>query len=266
MAWEGAFGVAPPEVDGCVLSERSWSTRSTLTRSIPAYLSWYFKQQPVWEAIGSRSTGTNVRRRSLHPDVFEAFKVPLPPSGEQRRVVRRIGQLAARLTVVSRLQERATTESAAVRLSVLALAERSAAQRGDVRPLQDFVQSHDSGWSPQCEDRSAAAGEWAVLKTTSVQWDGFDPFANKALGPGLTPRPDSAVKAGDVLVTRAGPVNRVGVACVVLEDQPFRMLSDKIVRWSWRQACLPTMWLSCCVHRGPRSTSDGARRAWLLRR
>ena len=106
---------------------------------------------------------------------------------------------------------------------------------------------------PQSEDRSAAAGEWAVLKTTSVQWDHFDPFANKALGPGLTPRPDSAVKAGDVLVTRAGrAVGRFGVACVVLEDQPFRMLSRQDSALGLRrQACLPTMWLSCACTEGP---------------
>jgi type I restriction enzyme S subunit len=68
------------------------------------------------------------------------------------------------------------------------------------------------------------------LKTTCVQWEGFDPNQNKALLPGVQPRQDTVVKKGDVLLTRAGPVNRVGVACQVKGSFPKLMLSDKIVR------------------------------------
>jgi type I restriction enzyme, S subunit len=96
--------------------------------------------------------------------------------------------------------------------------------------LSEIITSQDSGWSPQCEDRPALPNEWGVLKTTAVQWSGFDPQQNKALPGGLVGRPELEVRPGDVLITRAGPVNRVGVACSVYATPSRLMLSDKIVR------------------------------------
>jgi len=87
MAWEGAFGLAPQEVDGCVMSGAFvvYEVLDHLVR--PEYLDYYFKQQDVWKRIGSQSTGTNVRRKSLHPQQFESATIPLPPMSEQDRIV-----------------------------------------------------------------------------------------------------------------------------------------------------------------------------------
>src|ERR1700719_5428968 len=88
----------------------------------------------------------------------------------------------------------------------------------------------DAGWSRQCEDVPADADEWGVLKTTAVQWCEFRAEENKALPNSLAPRSDLAVNRGDVLVTRAGPMKRVGVSAAVLTDHPKLMISDKIIR------------------------------------
>ncbi|MBL9145979.1 MAG: restriction endonuclease subunit S [Verrucomicrobiaceae bacterium] len=47
---------------------------------------------------------------------------------------------------------------------------------------------------------------------------------------GLEPRPEIAVTAGDILVTRAGPSDRVGVVAYVRRTRPKIMLSDKLIR------------------------------------
>ncbi|NDK56819.1 restriction endonuclease subunit S [Pontibacter fetidus] len=96
--------------------------------------------------------------------------------------------------------------------------------------LKGLIKSIDSGWSPQCEAVPAETDEWGVLKTTSVVWDGFNENENKRLPDHLEPREEIQVRVNDILITRAGPTNRVGVTVHVDKIRPKLMLSDKIVR------------------------------------
>ena len=97
--------------------------------------------------------------------------------------------------------------------------------------LKNCITSIDSGWSPQCESYPANSSEWGVLKTTSVDWSGFNSSFNKKLPLELTPRKDKEVKPLDILVTRAGPTERVGVVSVVPHSVRSKlMISDKLIR------------------------------------
>ena len=70
-----------------------------------------------------------------------------------------------------------------------------------------------------------------VLKTTSVDWSGFNSSFNKKLPLELTPRKEIEVKPLDILVTRAGPTERVGVVSVVPHSVRSKlMISDKLIR------------------------------------
>jgi type I restriction enzyme S subunit len=110
MAWEGAFGIVPIEADQCVLSGAFVVYELDRTRVDPRYLDYWFKIETVWKTIGGQSTGTNVRRRSLHPRQFEAATVPLPPLPEQRRIAARIEELAAKIAEARGLRRQAEDE------------------------------------------------------------------------------------------------------------------------------------------------------------
>lgn len=98
--------------------------------------------------------------------------------------------------------------------------------------LGDLVENMGSGWSPACEEGERTdPTRWAVLRTTAVQVMEYRPNEHKAIPLKLAPRPEIEVKRGDVLVTRAGPMNRVGISCWVDETPSRLMLSDKIVRF-----------------------------------
>ncbi len=115
-------------------------------------------------------------------------------------------------------------------------------------PLSDLVVSIDSGWSPQCDEGSAGDSEWGVLKTTSIQWNGFDSDKNKKLPQALEPRKNLSLKLGDILVTRAGPNERVGVVSLVDKDYPKLMLSDKIIRLRTKPETNPSyLTLNLCL-------------------
>ena len=97
--------------------------------------------------------------------------------------------------------------------------------------LGEIVVAMDAGWSPNCPPcATETEKEWGVLRTTAVQRNRFLPEHHKALPPGLLPRPQLEVTPGDLLVTRAGPTARVGIACAVSDVRGRLMLSDKIIR------------------------------------
>lgn len=96
--------------------------------------------------------------------------------------------------------------------------------------LSQFVLELGQGWSPKCENREATAEEWAVIKTTAIQFGSFDPKANKALPTHSPPRRWLGLNAGEILITRAGPRSRCGVVCRVHGEHPRLMLCDKAYR------------------------------------
>ena len=99
-------------------------------------------------------------------------------------------------------------------------------------PLGSIIGNMDAGWSPQCENHPRFfESEWGILKTTAVQALSFDSAQHKLLPQKLRPRPEYQAEVGDILVTRAGPKNRVGVSCVVDVPCPRLMISDKLIRF-----------------------------------
>lgn len=98
------------------------------------------------------------------------------------------------------------------------------------KKLSDVIAFMDSGWSPMCESYPAGEDEWGVLKTTSTTWNGFDDNENKKLPLKLKPRPKYEVQKNDILITRAGPTERVGVVCHVNKTRSKLILSDKLIR------------------------------------
>lgn len=88
------------------------------------------------------------------------------------------------------------------------------------------------GWSPRChKEPSEDDNVWGVLKTTAIQKGEYQPEHNKRLPDTLEPRPSIEVKAGDLLLTCAGPRVRCGVPCMIRTTRPRLMMSGKMYRF-----------------------------------
>ncbi|MET9595636.1 restriction endonuclease subunit S [Streptomyces sp. NPDC006516] len=87
------------------------------------------------------------------------------------------------------------------------------------------------GWSPQCDRQPAEPDHWGVLKTTAIQAGKFLDHENKNLPATLQPRPHLEVKAGDILMTCAGPRGRCGVPTYVRATREKNILSGKMYRF-----------------------------------
>lgn len=86
MAWEGALGIVPPECDGLVVSPEFPVFTVNTDRVLPEVLDVYFRSPEVWPQLAEISTGTNVRRRRLHPSAFLKYEIPLPSLAVQNKL------------------------------------------------------------------------------------------------------------------------------------------------------------------------------------
>jgi type I restriction enzyme M protein len=86
MAWEGALGVVPPECDGCVVSPEFPVFEVTRELVLPEVLDIYFRSPSVWPRLAEASSGTNARRRRLHPEAFLELEMPVPTLGTQELI------------------------------------------------------------------------------------------------------------------------------------------------------------------------------------
>lgn len=117
--------------------------------------------------------------------------------------------------------------------------------------LGDLVSIMDAGWSPACPpDPSPSNDVWGVLKTTAVQVMKYLEHENKALAQGKDPKPQYEVNAGDILITRAGPKNRVAISCLVETTRPKLMISDKIIRFHLVEVGIYERYISLCLNAG----------------
>ena len=134
MAWEGAFGIVPPECDGCFVSPEFPVFEPLSARIVPEYLRFFFQIPQVWQEISGGSIGTNVRRRRLYPDAFLKAEIPLPSVPEQRRIVARIEELAAQIDEAHALCRTAAEQTVALTVAM--------AHRGDL----DTNEKTTAGW------------------------------------------------------------------------------------------------------------------------
>lgn len=105
--------------------------------------------------------------------------------------------------------------------------------------MHEAIHELGQGWSPDCATEAAGSDAWGVLKTTAISWDGYSDHENKALPLTLAPRPELEVLPHDILITRAGPKERVAVVAYVEQTRRRLMISDKMYRLRLRTSEAP---------------------------
>jgi type I restriction enzyme S subunit len=96
--------------------------------------------------------------------------------------------------------------------------------------LGQVIKDLSNGWSPKCLDRPAQKDEWGVLKLGAVSFGTFIENENKALSPGMLPRPKIAVKSGDVLFVRGNVLRLTGACSYVDKISKNLMMPDLVFR------------------------------------
>ncbi len=187
----------------------------------------------VSQEKGFVDAGKGGAQPNISQGIVKAWSIALPPVAEQTRIVAKLEELLSDLDAGVAELKIAQKKLGQYRQSLLKAAVECS-DSGEPYPkltLGELVTSIGQGWSPKCKRELATDDEqWAVMKTTAIQPLAFDGSHNKALPVELKPRMNLELKPGDLLVTRAGPRNRVGITCLVRKTRPKLILCDKAYR------------------------------------
>jgi type I restriction enzyme, S subunit len=215
--WRGSVGVLNQHIFRVDLDENLIS-REWAVRVINFHLNRLIQQ-----AHGG------VGLRHVTRGMVEELEIPLPATKEQQRIVGLLGQadgLRRQRTEASLLTDRILPA-----LFHKMFGDPATNPRGWPRKkLGELLDRIDSGWSPVCETRQAAPGEWGVLKLGAVTTNRYLETENKALPAALDVQPELEVFSGDLLFTRKNTRELVGACAYVESTRPKLMLSDLIFR------------------------------------
>ena len=185
----------------------------------------YYFLKASKQAAEKVSSGTTFKEISLK--AFSQLEMPLPPLPEQQAIVAKIEELLSELDNGKQQLQTALQQLKVYRQSLLNLIVTGK----NCKAIETVIEKLDQGWSPRClNENSKDELEWAVIKTSAVQYGHFVSVENKILPTELKPREQHELKVGDILITRAGPRVRVGVCCLVRKTRPRLINCDKVYR------------------------------------
>ncbi|MBT6176842.1 MAG: hypothetical protein HOI23_06305 [Deltaproteobacteria bacterium] len=171
---------------------------------------------------------------TLNRNDAHAFRTALPPTkAEQEAIAEALSDADAFIESLEQLINKKRQVKQGAMQELLAGKKRLPGFSGEWQDLfvEDVVDRFFCGPSPTCEERNIIGdSEWAVLKTTAITWDnGWDWTKHKILPKVFWNQPHLEVKAGDVIVTKAGPRHRVGVAVWVNYALKRIIVSGKMI-------------------------------------
>lgn len=174
-----------------------------------------------------RDENYGVTRQALTKGMIEEFSIPLPPLPEQQRIVRKLDTLSARtrnarihLTAIEKLAEK-------YKAGFLAAAFSGHEESAKFGSLIDGIKA---GKNLKCDERPPEEGERGTVKVSAVTWGEFRPDQSKTYPPHFEPDPDTLIKPGDFLFSRANTIELVGAVVIVDQTPGNLFLSDKVLR------------------------------------
>jgi type I restriction enzyme S subunit len=143
-ARNGASGIVPEELDGAVVTNDFPIFDLASSRLAPKFLGWMSRTKGFVELCRRASEGTTNRVR-LQEERFLSLKVPLPPLGEQRRIVARVEAMASEIAEARSLRAQSVEESKALLHSQIGEVFNGLARVTPPRPFVSFSPHVTSG-------------------------------------------------------------------------------------------------------------------------
>jgi type I restriction enzyme S subunit len=245
--------------------------------AVPTFLSYALRESSFVETVVARSVG--VSYPAVNASEVATIPIALPPPAEQRAIAEFLDAETAKLDtlvvkkrkLIEKLKEK---RSALISETVTrGLPPEAAGPAGlnpnpklkpsgiewlgnipahwEVSRLKFHLVKIEQGWSPQCENTPALAGEWGVLKVGAVNGWQFDPLQNKRLPDGEPVLLEYEIRVGDFLVSRANTRELLGSAALVRNVESRLILCDKLYRLKLNANELNSDFLLCFMRSIP---------------
>jgi type I restriction enzyme S subunit len=230
---DGLLGSAAviPKAEGYLHNQRLGRVR-VLSSELELGFLFYVFNSPYYRAkVRGTAAGTKVKHTS--PEKLLEIPVGLPTPPEQRAIAEALSDVDALLGALDRVIAKKRDLKQAAMQQLLSGQIRLPGFHGgwENAQVQEVITGFFCGPSPTCEERNIQdESEWGVLKTTAVtKENGWDWTKHKTLPRVFWNKPHLEVRKGDVIVTKAGPRHRVGVAAWVDYAPPRIIVSGKMV-------------------------------------
>jgi type I restriction enzyme S subunit len=216
FAWKGTFGIVPGSLDGMYVSDKFPTYELNREAVDEDFLRWYMRHPALWEEARTMSTGSAaLSKLTLNPPKFLLLTMPVPPLAEQRRVVRRIEELANKIGEARALTLQCAAQVAAITRSMLDHLCRDINSSGILRNV--LKAPPRNGWSAKCDNADAGVPVLSLAAVTGFQYRSSE-FKRTSLW--ADPDGHFWLRPGDLLITRSNTPELVGHAAIY-DGQPF---------------------------------------------
>ena len=106
---KGAIGFVPPDGEGALCTSHFFLFDVRTERLLLAWLGCIFRANYLAQQLGESAFGTT-GYAAVRPKDLMGCKIPLPPLPEQRRIVAKVEELAAKIGEANRLRKEIGTE------------------------------------------------------------------------------------------------------------------------------------------------------------
>ena len=216
FAWKGSFAVATYENHGCYVSNEFPCFKVDSDSADSKYLWLYFSRAAIWEeALGLSTGGTPTSRNRLKEEKFLAMQISLPPLSEQRRIVARIEELAAKIEEARGLRKKAGEEtkilSNTASKTIFGHPNKTVGEIANVTKLAGFEYTEYF--------TNAPSGGVKVIRAGNVRNEGLNLLNAMTIPEEVSDAlPRSQLKPGDVVMTFIGA--KIGDVTYIRNDYP----------------------------------------------
>ncbi len=215
-ARNGAFGLVPDSLNGAVVSNDFPVFTPNHSCIIPAFLAWMSKTRSFVDICKAASEGTTNRVR-LQEERFLTTKIPLPPLSEQRRIVARIEQLAAKIEEARSLRWKAEQEAMVLSSAVSRYFFGPDGTKAPTGRLETFATRVTKGESPEWQGFTYQDSGPIFVRSENVLWGALDLSKRTCIPREFHQKLNrSQLQPGDVLINLVGA--SIGRSCVVPTD------------------------------------------------
>lgn len=200
------------------------------------YVFYYIQSAEFQKRIKSIATAT--AQPAFNVTKFRKLPIPIPSLPEQNRIVARIEELFSELDNGVETLRKTKQQLAVYRQSAMNTVFQSVLQDAVTMPMGEVLSSIEGGKSFKCEEHPPHATEYGIVKVSAVTWGTYNEEESKTCLPNQFIE-SKRIKIGDFLFSRANTLELIG-NCVVVENVSKNlMLSDKILRFHFKDGVIP---------------------------
>lgn len=214
---KGAIGFVPPEGEGALCTSHFFLFDIRLDRLEPRWLQAIFTANYLQEQLYAEAKGTT-GYAAVRPKNLLTASIPLPPIADQRRIVARIEELAAKIEEARGLRQQAVEEAAALsRSSIEAVYQDLVARHGQTLLVVACISITDGDHNTPTFSETGV--KFIFVGNVSSGKLHFDNSKRVAEDYFRSLRPPRVPVRGDILYSAVGAT--LGIPAVVDTDDSF---------------------------------------------